>query len=442
MISELKSVIRKYYQIEKAWRSPEKNTDEYLAATCLFEHLSYRHLEPAKRDPLIGFRVLSMTIRRILKPQHDAVTRFSATSNSLVISGTLVIQERVTEYVRRSSHSDLHSYIAKDVIPVMTSGKLLLIFSMLGFALRQAFKSIFSSSRLNLALTITEVVEIAYILDYIKQNQISLVYDFVPYEIDSNFMYLLLRDAGIHVIKIPSSGPLSTHHRIMLSDEIVFSTPYHSEEYQKFRDTFRVQNYILWPPERAFQYFPKYKTNRPAAAPHTLGFYSHGEWLRREEKHSAYGDRIREAEETILKYLGVFVKSNPEYKLLIFPHPREMRIDISTQMNAFYRDIIAHDDFEIIATSGGAALSFDKADIAIVAFSTVLYERLFCGYKTFIGNMAITEFPMNRNALNNISFHTYEGMSKLISTYSDKDEAYFFEKTGLEPYRAAHYPEP
>jgi hypothetical protein len=441
MTNELKSVIRQYCKLEKAWLSPVKNTDEYLAATCLFEYPSYRLLDSDRTDPLLGFRVLLRTLRRIFK-QDIGLKKIDTKGDSIVVSGTIAIQDRVTEYVRRSGNSNLHSYLAKDILNIKTSQKLQLLFVLLPFALRQSLKCIFSRYRQGIALSIAEVTEIAYVLNYIKTNNIKTVYDFVPYEVDSNFMYLTMREHQVHVVKIPSSGPLATHHRILLADEVVFSTPYHQEEQMKFRETFRVKNYLMWPPERAFQYFPRYKQEKPKAKSKTLGFYSHGEWLRKEEKHSAYGGRIGEAESTILKYLGQYVKANPDFELIIFPHPREMRPDVSERMNSFYKKTIGHDQFQIATFSGGTTQNFEKADIAIAAFSTILYERLFCGYKTLIGNMAITEFPMNRSHLNRICFRTYEAMAEMITDFSSHNEDYYFQQSMLTGYRADQYPEP
>ncbi len=441
MINELRNVIRGYHRLESAWKSSAKNTDEYLAATCLFEYLSYRLLESDKQDVLLGFRVFYRVLRRTIK-SSAGIFQFDKSADALVISGTIAIQDRVTEYIRRSGDAKLHSYIAKDIMSFDGVSKWRLLLTILPFAMKQSIRCVFSPHRLGIALSIAEVAEIAYIMHYIMKHKIKKVYDFVPYEIDSNFMYLIMREYGIEFIKIPSSGPLATHHRILLADAVVFSTPYHLEERQKFSDSFRAKSILMWPPERAFQYYPRYKNEFPVPEQKTLGFYSHGEWLRRQEKHSAYGGRIGEAESTILNYLGNYVKQHPEFRLIIFPHPREMKPQVSEKMHAFYRSAIGHDQFEIAQFQGGTTQHFDKVDIATAAFSTILYERLYCGYKTLIGNMAIEEFPMNHTALNNICFRTYEAMSNLIDEYSKEKEAYFFERTMLEPFRAIHFPEP
>jgi hypothetical protein len=441
MISELKHVINSYKRLEKAWTSSSKNTADYHAATCLFEYQSYRLLESDKTDMLLGFRVFLRTLRRIFKAP-SGIIRFNPKSEALVVSGTIAIQERVTEYIKRSGHIDLNTYVAKDVMTFSGISKLKMILALSPFALRQSLRCMVNPYRLGIALSIAEVAEIAFLIDYIKKNNIRKVFDFVPYEIDSNFMYLELASQKITVVKIPSSGPLATHHRILLADEVIFSTPYHYEEFLKFKDSFRVKQQTLWPPERAYQYYPLYKTDPPKPESKTLGFYSHGEWLRKEEKHSAYGGKIGEAEATILRYLGQYVKDNPEFKLIIFPHPREMKPEVRTRMNAFYQKTISHDNFELATYPGGTTQHFAKVDIALAAFSTILYERLYCGYKTLIGNMAITEFPMNRSPLNNICFRTYESMLHLIDKYSNKDATFFFEDTHLDSFRATHYPEP
>ncbi|MBX7051489.1 MAG: hypothetical protein K1X54_05605 [Flavobacteriales bacterium] len=441
MTNELKQVISSYYRVRGAWTSGAKNTNDYLAATCLFEYLSYRLLESDRKDILLGFRIIIRVLRRIFR-SHQGIKCFDPKANELLISGTIAIQDRVTEYIRRSGKANLHSYVAKDVMTFDGVSRLQLLVHFLPFAISQSFRAMFSPYRQGVALSIAEVAEIAYVLHYIRKNNIQKVYDFVPYEIDSNFMYVVFQEAGINMVKVPSSGPLATHHKILLADEVVFSTPYHLEEYQKFRDSFRVKQTLAWPPERAYQYYPKYKNTPPQAEPSTIGFYSHGEWLRRIEKHSAYGGRIGEAEETILKYLGRYVNEHPHIRLIVFPHPREMRPDVAEQMRTFYRNAVGHDKFEIAQFTGGTTQNFDKTDMAVAAFSTILYERLYCGYKTLIGNMAISEFPMNASPLNNICFRTYEGMSQLISEYSAQPVDYFFRQTKLEPFRAVHYPEP
>jgi hypothetical protein len=440
MINELRYVIKKFRETEKAWLSPEKNTDSYLAAVCLLEYPSYRLKESDQRDRLIGFRTLRRTIRRIF---HAGIglKRVDQEGTSLVIGGGAASKD-IISYISRSGKVGIHTYMERDTMSLNGHQAMSILLAFLPFGVWQALRCIRSRYRRNLALSITEVVEIAFLLHYVNTHKLNPVYDFLPYEVDSNFMFLLLKEQGTHVVKIPSSGPMATHHKILISDDVVFSTPYHYEEYQKFRNTIRIRHQLLWPPERAHQYYDRYSHQKPPTTRKTLGFYSHGEWLRREEKHSAYGGRIGEAEHTILQYMGRFVLDNPGYSIIIFPHPRENKHGVIQRRDEFYTRALGNAPFTISGYIGGTSQNFDKCDIALAAFSTILYERLYCGYKTLIGNMFIFEFPMNKSTLNNICFKEYHEMSELILRYSAVDDQTYFEETGLTGYLLENYPEP
>ncbi len=440
MINELRYSIKRYREIEAAWLSPEKNTDAYLAAVCLLEYPSYRLKESDQHDWLIGFRTFRRTVRRIFS-SGVGLKVVQENGNSLVIGGGSASKD-IISYISRSGKASIHTYMERDVMSLNGAAGLNLLLVLLPFGLRQAFRCIGSRYRRNLALTITEVVEVAYLLHYLKKNNLNPVYDFLPYEVDSNFMFLLLKEQGTHVVKIPSSGPMATHHKILISDDVVFSTPYHFEEYQSFRNTIRIRHQLHWPPERAHQYFSKYNQNKPVPPRKTLGFYSHGEWLRKAEKHSAYGGRIGDAEYAILQFMGRFVSENPEYSIIIFPHPRENKTHYVNQRDAFYKKALGNTPHSISPFTGGTSQNFDKCDIALAAFSTILYERLYCGYKTLIGNMFIFEFPMNKSALNNICFREFDEMAALISKYCATDERTYFNETGLTGYQLENYPEP
>ena len=440
MTNELRSVIRKYHEIEKAWTSNEKNSQEHLAAVCLFEYPSYRLLDSDKHDRLIGFRMLVRTFRRIMSVGFGK-THLTKGADSIVVSSTKNSSE-IIQYITRSGKTSLHTYIDRDHMSLGDYGKWSVLFAWLPFAISQSLRCLTSAYRSTLALTIAEVPEIADVLQFSKRNRIHMLYDFLPYEVDSNFMYLLFRESHIGVFKIPSSGPLATHHKILLADHLALSTPYHLEEIKKFNSTIRIGQSHMWPPEKAHMYYSKYKNNCAWEESGTIGFYSHGEWIRKAEKQSDYGGRIGDAEEAILHMLGMIVQRNPHFKLRVFPHPRELKPESRSEMQAHYRRCIGHDVFEIFTQPGGTSQHFAKAEIAIAAFSTILYERLYSGYKTLIGNMFIFEFPMNQSALNSICFKTPTELEELLKRFGDMDADTFFATTGLSNYRLEAYPEP
>ena len=74
MISELKSVIKSYYDLERAWLSENKKSDEYLAAVCFFEHMTYRLTEADKKDRLIGLRMARRLMKRLFSTDSSVIT--------------------------------------------------------------------------------------------------------------------------------------------------------------------------------------------------------------------------------------------------------------------------------------------------------------------------------------------------------------------------------
>jgi hypothetical protein len=89
-----------------------------------------------------------------------------------------------------------------------------------------------------------------------------------------------------------------------------------------------------------------------------------------------------------------------------------------------------------VRTSG----SFEQVDIAMAAFSTILYERMFCGFKTLIGNYGFESFPMKSSSLRNICFHDSQQMDKLVVDASGMSKDKFFDTHGLIGYRYFEYP--
>lgn len=437
MISELKSTLRAYYALEKAWTSEQKKSDEYLAAVCFFEHMTYRLTEADKSDRLIGLRMARRLMKRLFSPSREAILVVHPDQPTVVLGGIIRTRDIIVNYVNRCTDQPVGTYIAKDFITGNELPKWAILSTMIPFMIRQSMRAVFSKRRINLALSIHEVFEIAYLKYYMRSRGIKHIYDWIPYEKDSNFLSLQLMQDGVEVTKIPSPGPLATHNRIMIGTEIIFSTPYHFEELKRFGDTIRANRFSKWPPQGAEANIHQY-LDHPLPPAKTLGFYSHGSWVRKAERHAQHGRAVDVAEARILALLGRFITENPEYKLTIFPHPRERKHSVEMMMQ-FYRETIGHNHFEIADKSHGTVASFHLVDIAIGAFSSILYERMYCGYKTLIGNIGFHDFPMNGSTLNTISFVTYDDMEGLIKTFAIQNDDWFFAHTQLDEYRYARF---
>ncbi len=70
--------------------------------------------------------------------------------------------------------------------------------------------------------------------------------------------------------------------------------------------------------------------------------------------------------------------------------------------------------------------NFHRAAIGIGAFSSIFYDRMYCGYKVLIGNIGFSDFPMRGSSLNNVCFETYDEMAELIRLSEELSEREFF----------------
>lgn len=430
MISELKHTIRNYFLAREAWRKADINDDMYLVALCFFENMSYRLFEDDKNDRLIGLRMAFRLYKRLGHGPEAGVVRNDVRSKALIVGGTLKPAAEIIKYVSGNSNDPIHTYIGKDFISAPKGMKWRILLVMLPFMIRQSIACLYKPNRINLALATHEVFEIAWIMHYMKSHGLDTLMDWIPYEKDSNFLSYNAMQNQFVVTKIPSSGPLVTHNRFMLAQQVALSTPYHLDEVQKFKETIRVQRCLMWPPASAMDYV-NYYDDKPILNQKTIGFFSHASWIRKAQGHAEHGRNVARAEEIILGYLNRFIQNNPEYSIIIFPHPREKRDDILDRTMQFYRQRLGDARFEILSKEEATIANFHRAAIGIGAFSSIFYDRMYCGFKVLIGNIGFSDFPMRGSSLNNVCFESYEEMADLIRISEMRTEKEFFESNQM-----------
>lgn len=408
-------------------------SDSGLAGKCLMTHKSFQLSEDCGNRRLIGLSELRRCLRK-LQPKPTGYKRVGVHNVLLLVAG-MPLSKQATEYIRFSGGLDIGHIISRDEIqptkPIRFEDK----WAFLMFALPLVVRCfLFKENRCNAALLMRKVVINFLVLQKIREEEIKYVYNFVPYEIDSNFQSLLLRQEGVHVTFIPSSGPLGTWNKVMICDEVVFSTPYHHEEKVKFAETMRFQGILNWGPERAYTYLPRYLSNRPAAKKKTLGFYSHGSWLRLELGHTQTDMDLAGAESACLDFAKSFVYNNRDWKLVVFTHPREKWAENFQGAKKYFESKLNGVEWEFADMTKPSAELFDAADIGLATFSTIIYERLYCGYKTLICIKGIDGFPMAGSSLNNLTFTSFEEMQALVIESAEFSETEFFERNSLKGY--------
>lgn len=436
MLNTFKYVVNSYRSLKSA--APE--TDAFLAWKCMCENMTYRLGDDADRTPSIGFRVIVRTLRKI-RSGGDALRRIEGGDpSSAFYDGLFNAVDARIAYVEAETGTRPGWFISQEEAPGVLRGKLSAA-AFVAVAFPLALRCLFSAhQRVNRALHIQQLAEVTAVRHLLTANDIKVVYDNAPYLIDSNWRYVLLGDVVRDYIKLPSPGPLKTHNAITLCDTLVTTSGYHEEELPHLNDI-RYKRKLKWVVEHAYGYIHRYRNGSlPEPESKTLGFYSHASWLRKAQGHRSDGLRIDQAEDTLLLFLRNYLKNNPDYTLVIFLHPREKREDTIEKTKAHYTVCLNGAPFSFAPPELGTAQCFELVDIALAAFSTIVYERLFCGYKTLIGNIDIPGFPFEGSALNNICFSSSDRMADLIESCNQMSKKEFYSSNQLDNYHFKTYP--
>lgn len=438
----INKMLQKALALTKKCLSPNAvGREERLAGKCLLENMSYRLDQSANTDRLIGFKETIRIIKRIngMGDCAHAVKSF-AKSNAAVLSGAFSNEVGIIEYISKSTNATPDFFISRDLLGGKFANGNKGLFSWLVFAFITSVKCIFSSKRANQALIIREVAELAWLLDFLKENQITHLYNFFPYEKDANLISLGCRSEQIISTLIPSSGPLSLHNHTMIADEIVFVTPYHYEEFNAhLKGTIIGKRILKWIPEKAYTYIDRYAHKTFEEKKRVLGYYSHGSWLRNEQGHSSDGLNLLDSEERVLKDITRFLNEFPDYSVLIFTHPRERSAAVLNQTENYYNQRFPEGRFTLVNSKIKTAESFELIDIAVAAYSSIVYERLFCGFKMIIGTEGIQGFPMKGSSLEHISYIGYDHMKSMILRFTELSNEEFFTQLNLTEYRYTAY---
>jgi len=439
MSSELKRVLGLVRMMWAGKAEPGlEASDADLAAWCLRHNMTYRLPASANSDRLIGFRAWWRACRR-LRSSRPGYSDYGTDSGVLILNSSARNQEIIREYIEHSSGQQASIFVYKDECGQAGPTWIWFTLAMLPFGLSIAFRCLFSRDRANRAQSVVEVVELAWIMKICRERSIRTIFDFIPYEKDGNVLTILAREMGIHIVKVPSSGPLLTHNRILVGDEIVLSTAYHFEEVRVFHSTIRCSRFLHWPPERAHEYI-RFYLSRPLPPPLTVAYYSHGEWVRRAEGHGDHGLDVSQTEESILRDLNSVLRDRPDIRLLLFLHPREKHPAWLERSVAYYNQRLPDVRLEFAPFDVATPHAFHFADLAVVSYSSVIFERLFCGYKLLIGNYSIPSFPLPGSPLHHIVFRSESELRDMLGRALNQSGEAFYETNELLEYPYTSHP--
>ena len=407
----------------------------FLVTQQLINKFSYRIPKINNFDRFIFLREIRYVILSLFT-NKKSYFKYDEKGDSIILEGGNSFIEKEKIYVNYH-HKDivLHSYVSKDNIVSKNLStnldKLTILFIFFLFSPVLLIVTFFSSKRAKISLMARELIEVILLIKYLIKFQISTVYDFIPYEKDSNFLAYCLVVFKIKIYKIPSLGPLKTHNNIIIGDKLIISSEYHNEEIKILNKNYFFQDFEKWLPENCLDYLPYYIKNLSSENHSNIGYYSHASWLRNRDGNSestlfSYSDEIE-----LLEILNEYCKKKDK-EIIVFPHPKELLEKNRFFSEEFYNKYLGN-NFKFF-DSGTTALNFDKVDIAVSTYSTVTFERLFMGYKSLFYTKSLNDFPSTGSVLNNICAGSEEIFLKKIDIFLSYSRKEYFESNNLNNY--------
>ncbi|HWY33789.1 MAG TPA: hypothetical protein VNX68_04035, partial [Nitrosopumilaceae archaeon] len=276
-------------------------------------------------------------------------------------------------------------------------------------------------------LIVTQLIEASSLLYWVKKNKMNKFHYFCIFETDCNICAYLLMKSNVYVNKIPSEVPLGFYNKVIISDSLSICFKYQEEEVKNNQDTMFIDKLNYWAPELTFTVIRDYTTlERNVASKGKIGFYSSACWLRKMNGAIDLGENDFENEEVLLVWLFEYIKKNPKLSLTIFLHPMEKKEAIWERTKRYYDQFKSLAPFSIADIDKKSIEYMDEVDLGVSRFSTVMFERIFWGFKTILSPMGNRDFPIRTSSFSNICIDNKEELfAKLDKNIPLSEEEYF-----------------
>jgi len=287
----------------------------------------------------------------------------------------------------------------------------------------------------SLALLVEDVLVLSNLLKLVRNQKVKLYY-FCIYELESNLFAYFLIKRGVEVVKIPSEVPLKFWNENIITSSLVICNAYQEEELLHYSETVICNDTIFWGPERYSNYHFVYGSENEETVKNTIGFYSSASWVRRKEGHFEPGN-LFENELDILKGLKKVLEVDCKIKLIVFLHPLEKKEKYLAESKKYYADKFKGFEILIADESIPSSHSFLLADVVVSVGSTLMYERLYCGFKSVFYQVK-EDFPIVDSSLNNIWIQKEsQFIGKVIESLGKTNEE-FYRENKIENYSSKY----
>lgn len=306
---------------------------------------------------------------------------------------------------------------------------------LLGFGLTLLLMvfSFFKKNKGAYALILDHFIVLNNLIDKLKNKQTKEVFYFSTYELESNILAKVFQNEGVHVIKIPSEVPISLWNKCILTDTLIICNAYQLEELDFHKSTIVFDKTLFWGPELILDYLNLYKSNEFVPPKNTIGFYSTASWVRVKEGHINQGVDMYQTELDVLTVLNELGENIESLKIKLFLHPKEKSSLYLSEAKRRYNDLLSDVSFEIVDVSKPSAFYFHEIDLAVAFNSTLMYERLYCGFKSLLMPNN-PNFPIPNSSMENICAKNMSELKELILNSLNLSTFEFFQKNDILHY--------
>jgi len=426
-----------YYKIANllVFFNIKKNSPLYYAGKSLFQ-ITYRLPNESKKDFFITLRIYKRIFINLFK-RKNVFLKLNENTHTAIFDGNYNAFELRDKYIKTYSGEDCSFIISKNGLICFLSIYLTFFYLIILISsfIPVFFISLFSKNKFHLPLMIQEFFETIQLLYLLKKHHISKVHYFCIYERDSNICAFILMKFGVYINKIPSEVPLSFFNKTILANELSFCFAYQKEEFELYKKTMFVEKTNLWAPEQILNAPKRFLTIRENEKNSTydIGFFSSGNWLRAQLGDIDLGHNDKENEELILRGLITYSKKN-NLSLRLFLHPLEKRTEYKSTSEIYYKEFLQHENVSLADTMISSIEGFDIINIAVSLYSTLMFERIYLGFKTILAPFDYDDFPIKQSSLNQICAHNIQQLYAKLDVNLKLTTIGFFENNHLQNY--------
>ena len=381
--------------------------------------------EISKKDRLIGVKQFYRSYKRIFTKKSLYIS--NQNGNTLIFSLNTFNREDEIAIIETNSSDKVYGIITKaDVLSYGSWNLKILNFILLCFySFIFAPAAFFSKkNRLNFALLPEHLLGLRFVRSVIRKKKLPNLYCFYTHEPEINLVSYYAMKSGVGVSLVPNANPLFMFNRNLQGDKLYISLSYQKDEASFFYD----MPYEKWDVLKTKVHNNQFFMENKVYSKNVIFYYSHASWLRKEEGHNIPYFNEVEMEFSALSILGELVKEN-KIEIIICLHPKEKNVK-KTIIDNYYRSYFG-DTF--VFQDGDSYDTFLDNSIGFGAFSSVLFERVECGYKTvFLMDSLNDEFPIESSkyglfiwSLDKINENRIEHASK-VSTFEYFNESKYY----------------